>query len=57
MENVEARLIYANRLSDHLFVLARHLNEDGAQRKTDTLWLRRETTGPRRQPGKLGRSC
>ena len=29
-------LIYANRLSDHLFVLARHLNEDGA---TDTLWV------------------
>ena len=29
-------VIYANRLSDHLFVLARHLNEDGA---TDTLWI------------------
>ena len=29
-------VIYANRLSDHLFVLARHLNEDGA---TDTLWV------------------
>ncbi len=29
-------LIYANRLSDHLFVLARHLNEDGA---TDVLWV------------------
>ena len=29
-------LIYANRLSDHLFVLARHLNEDGA---ADVLWL------------------
>ena len=28
--------IYANRLSDHLFVLARHLNDDGA---TDTLWV------------------
>ena len=28
--------IYANRLSDHLFVLARHLNEDGV---TDTLWV------------------
>ena len=29
-------VVYANRLSDHLFVLARHLNEDGA---TDTLWV------------------
>lgn len=29
-------LTYANRLSDHLFVLARHLNEDGA---ADVLWL------------------
>ena len=29
-------VIYANRLSDHLFVLARHLNDDGA---TDTLWI------------------
>lgn len=29
-------LTYANRLSDHLFVLARHLNEDGA---VDVLWL------------------
>ena len=29
-------VIYANRLSDHLFVLARHLNEDGA---ADTLWV------------------
>ena len=29
-------VIYANRLSDHLFVLARHLNDDGA---TDTLWV------------------
>ena len=29
-------LIYANRLSDHLFVLARHLNHDGA---SDTLWV------------------
>ena len=29
-------LTYANRLSDHLFVLARHLNEDGA---TDVLWV------------------
>jgi len=28
--------VYANRLSDHLFVLARHLNDDGA---TDTLWV------------------
>ena len=29
-------VIYTNRLSDHLFVLARHLNQDGA---TDTLWV------------------
>ena len=29
-------VIYANRLSDHVFVLTRHLNEDGA---TDTLWI------------------
>ncbi len=29
-------VVYANRLSDHLFVLARYLNEDGA---TDTLWV------------------
>ena len=29
-------LTYANRLSDHLFVLARHLNEDGG---ADVLWL------------------
>ena len=29
-------VIYANRLSDHLFVLARHLNDGGA---TDTLWV------------------
>ncbi len=27
---------YANRLSDHLFVLARHLNDDG---KRDVLWV------------------
>jgi len=29
-------LKYANRLSDHLFVLARHLNDDG---KRDILWV------------------
>jgi cob(I)alamin adenosyltransferase len=29
-------LTYLNRLSDHLFVLARHLNDDGA---ADVLWL------------------
>lgn len=29
-------LTYANRLSDHLFVLARHLNDDGAR---DVLWV------------------
>jgi cob(I)alamin adenosyltransferase len=27
---------YMNRLSDHLFVLARHLNQDGAK---DVLWV------------------
>jgi cob(I)alamin adenosyltransferase len=27
---------YANRLSDHLFVLSRHLNEDG---RRDVLWV------------------
>jgi cob(I)alamin adenosyltransferase len=31
-----AALRYANRLSDHLFVLARHLNEGGAK---DVLWV------------------
>ena len=31
-----AAIRYANRLSDHLFVLARHLNDDGA---VDVLWL------------------
>ena len=31
-----AALRYANRLSDHLFVLARHLNERGAK---DVLWV------------------
>jgi len=29
-------ITYINRLSDHLFVLARHANEDGAQ---DVLWV------------------
>lgn len=29
-------LAYANRLSDHLFVLARHVNDDGAR---DVLWV------------------
>jgi cob(I)alamin adenosyltransferase len=29
-------LAYINRLSDHLFVLARHLNDNGA---TDVLWV------------------
>ncbi|HJO87806.1 MAG TPA: ATP:cob(I)alamin adenosyltransferase, partial [Rhodospirillales bacterium] len=28
-------LIYLNRLSDHLFILARHLNDNGA---ADVLW-------------------
>ncbi|RJF80697.1 cob(I)yrinic acid a,c-diamide adenosyltransferase [Oleomonas cavernae] len=31
-----AALRYVNRLSDHLFVLARHLNDDGA---ADVLWV------------------
>jgi len=29
-------IAYINRLSDHLFVLARHLNDDGAK---DVLWV------------------
>ncbi len=32
----EAALKYINRLSDHLFVLSRHLNDDGA---ADVLWV------------------
>lgn len=32
----EEAIKYMNRLSDHLFVLARHLNEDG---KSDVLWV------------------
>ena len=36
-EGVNPRAIaYINRLSDHLFVLARHLNDDGAK---DVLWV------------------
>lgn len=31
-----AALRYANRLSDHLFVMSRHLNDDGAR---DVLWV------------------
>ena len=31
-----AAIRYANRLSDHLFVLGRHLNDDGAK---DVLWV------------------
>lgn len=31
-----AAIRYANRLSDHLFVLSRHVNEDGAR---DVLWI------------------
>ena len=31
-----AALRYVNRLSDHLFVLARHLNDNGA---ADVLWV------------------
>ena len=29
-------IAYINRLSDHLFVLARHVNDDGAK---DVLWV------------------
>jgi cob(I)alamin adenosyltransferase len=37
IEPVNAEAIkYANRLSDHLFVLARHVNDDGA---CDVLWV------------------
>lgn len=32
----EAAIRYVNRLSDHLFVLARHLNDNGAR---DVLWV------------------
>jgi cob(I)alamin adenosyltransferase len=32
----EAAIKYLNRLSDHLFVLTRHLNDDG---KSDVLWV------------------
>lgn len=32
----ESAMRYMNRLSDHLFVLARHLNDNGA---TDVLWV------------------
>jgi len=36
-ETINAAAIrYANRLSDHLFVLSRHLNEDG---RRDVLWV------------------
>jgi cob(I)alamin adenosyltransferase len=33
---------YVNRLSDHLFVLARHLNDNG---KTDILWRPGQNSG------------
>jgi cob(I)alamin adenosyltransferase len=38
----EAAMQYINRLSDHLFVLARNLNENG---KTDVLWRPGENSG------------
>lgn len=38
----EAAIRYINRLSDHLFVLARHINDDGA---TDVLWVPGEYSG------------
>jgi cob(I)alamin adenosyltransferase len=38
----EAAMQYMNRLSDHLFVLARNLNENG---KTDVLWRPGENAG------------
>lgn len=42
-ENVgAAALVYLNRLSDHLFVLARHCNDGG---KSDVLWVPGKTQG------------
>jgi cob(I)alamin adenosyltransferase len=38
----DAAMQYINRLSDHLFVLARNLNENG---KTDVLWRPGENSG------------
>ena len=38
----QAAMRYVNRLSDHLFVLARHLNNNG---KTDILWRPGENSG------------
>ena len=38
----DAAMQYINRLSDHLFVLARSLNENG---KTDVLWRPGENSG------------
>ena len=38
----EAAMQYINRLSDHLFVMARNLNENG---KTDVLWQPGENSG------------
>jgi cob(I)alamin adenosyltransferase len=38
----EAAMQYINRLSDHLFVLARNLNENG---KTDVWWRPGENSG------------
>jgi cob(I)alamin adenosyltransferase len=38
----ESAMQYINRLSDHLFVLARKLNENG---KTDVLWRPGENSG------------
>ena len=36
-ENINSLAVkYVNRLSDHLFVLARHVNDDG---KIDVLWV------------------
>ena len=39
----DAAMQYINRLSDHLFVLARNLNENG---KTDVLWRARRKFRP-----------
>lgn len=38
----EEAMRYINRLSDHMFVLARHINDDGA---TDILWVPGEHSG------------
>ena len=36
IKDLEAAIKYINRLSDHLFVLSRHVNDNGAK---DVLWV------------------